>query len=161
MSVVAPLELHELLTLGVSARQSDHGHSCLGTRVHKAHHLHGWKQSLHKLGQPPLKIVASPIACSARRLMSDRLYHRRVRMTKDQRPPTVDVIHIAITIDINQVWPLTRLDNERIAPNRLKGAHRRINAAGEKRLCFREYRLRPSIFSHTRCVNTLANWKKG
>ena len=62
----------------------------------------------------------------------------RGRMPENRRSPGADVIDVFVAIDVPDVRAFRALDEKRLAPDRAKGAHRGIHAAGNSLLRFGE-----------------------
>jgi len=64
----------------------------------------------------------------------DCLAHGTVVVTDDHRTPRADVVDVAVAIDVEQIGTVGTLDEEGLAADRLEGAHRRVDAAGQQLL---------------------------
>src|SRR5579863_7601811 len=65
--------------------------------------------------------------------------HSRRRVTEDQRSPGLDVVDVAIPVDVPDPRSVAAIDKNRVLPNRPKGSDRAINSAGNNR---------PSVLEH-------------
>ena len=81
---------------------------------------------------------ASSISCSGGRAEAgadfERALQRRqnlgMAVAQQQRAPRADVVDVLVAVDVEDVAALAARDEERIAAHAAKGAHRRIDAAG-------------------------------
>jgi hypothetical protein len=87
------------------------------------------EEAADRLGQLHLRRVGAPYEVPARRLRH-RAHHGRVRVPQDQRAPGEDVVDVLVAVHVPEPRPARALHEERLAPHRAEGAHRRVDAAG-------------------------------
>ena len=135
MSVVAPLELEDVLPLRDGTGQPGDAHRGLGAAAGEAHHL----EMRHPLGNP---ISEFDLALGGHAEARAQLHHARHLLQdhvggvpQDERAPRQHVVDVFVAVGIPHAGPLAARRHKRLAPDPAKGAHRRIDAAGKTPAC--------------------------
>ena len=131
VAVIAAFELDDLVAAGESARQPEAGHRRFGPAVDHPHFLDRRHPAADQLRHFHFERIGDSEADAARRRGADRVDHDLRRVPEDRRAPGADVIDVFIAIDVPDPCALRALDEERLAAETAKGAHRRIDAAGD------------------------------
>ena len=143
VAVVTAGELQDAVASGESASKPDGAHRGLRPGGDQPHELDGGNRVHDLLGELDLSLRrgAERRAFGRRRL--DRRDDLRVGVAEDERPPGHDPIEVAAPIGVLEVGPRSAPDEERLLePDRTHGANRRVDPAGDNRLCAAEARRR-------------------
>ena len=131
VSVIAALELDNLVPTGGAPGQPDGGHHSLGTGVDHAHHFNARHQLHHELGN--LHLPGS--RCAERQSVPDSFLHRLpdhgVVMAQNHGAPGADVVQIIPAVHIIDVAALGSLDKAGRQPHGTVGPDGGIHAAGQ------------------------------
>ena len=130
VAVIAAFELDQDVATGKPARQADGAHRRLGTGRHQPHHVQRGHQFAQQIGNIDFALGGRAKGQTIDHGFLYRFDHFRVRMTKNHRPPRADVIGIPPAVGILYLATDALLEKQRRATDRPKGAHRRIDAAG-------------------------------
>ena len=132
MAVVAAGELDDDIPPGVAARDADGAHGRLGAGRHHADHLDGRDAGDDALGQLALALGRrAETRPPADGLLGGR-DDARVGVAEDERPPGVDVVEVAVAIEVEQVRPLAACDEQRLAADRPEGAGGAVDPSGDE-----------------------------
>ena len=131
MAVVAALELDDLVPARSRTREAQGAHDGLGAGVHEAHHLQARHHAAHELGEVGLAGNGGAKGQPARRGRDHGLADRWMVVPQDERAPRVDVVHVVVAVDVNDVRPLAASDERRLEAHALVGAHRAVDAPGK------------------------------
>ncbi len=130
MSVVAAVELDDLVAAGEAAGQPDGRHRRLRAGVAHAHLFHAGDCVHHQVGH--LHFVG--IRYAEARPVVGGVFHRlddaRRGVAMDRRTPGADVIDVFIAVDVADLGAAGVIDEEGIASDGAKGADGGIDAAG-------------------------------
>ena len=130
VAVVAALKLDELAAPGGATRQADGAHGRFGARADQAHHVHAGHVFQDLFGQFHLALGGRAKRKALGQRFLHRVYHRRVAVAQNHRAPGADVVGIALAVGVPHIGALGAADKARRAAYGLKGAHRRVDAAG-------------------------------
>ncbi len=132
--VVAALELHDLAAARVAAREPQRRHRGLGARRDEPHELDRRQQAAERLRHLDLHLGRRAERQSAPRRVDDRRHDRRMRVTENGRPPGADVVEVALAVGVPQVRAFAAREEARRAAHGAKGAHRGVDAGGNRAL---------------------------
>ncbi len=130
VAVVATLELDDLVAPGIAAREADRAHRRLGAGIGHADLVEARHDRADALGELDLERAGRAEAQAARRGFDHRADDLGMRVAGDHRPPRADIVDVALAVDVDQARALGARDERRRAADRLEGAHRRIDSAG-------------------------------
>ena len=131
VAVVAALELDDLVPARRRAREAQGAHDGLGAGVHEAHHLQARHHAAHEPGEVSLTSHGRSEGQSARGGRDHGLANRGVVVPQDERAPRVDVVHVVVAVDVDDVRPLATSDERRLKTHALVGANRAVDAPGK------------------------------
>jgi len=83
------------------------------------------------LRQFDLQCRGHAVAAASAGLVTNGVHHRWVCMSQNQRAPGTDIVDVAVAIGIPEAGALAAFDNQRVAADGLKRAHRTIDPADE------------------------------
>ncbi len=131
MAVVAAFKLDDLVTAGKAARQADGAHGGFGAGRHQAHRFNRRHQLDDFFGDQDFGFGrrAKRQAVHRRRLHGGN--HFGVGVANNGRAPGANVVNILGVVGIPQIRALAALEKNRRAAHAAKGAHRRVDAAGD------------------------------
>ncbi len=134
MAVVAALELDDLVATRVAAGQTQGAHGRLGAGADHAHHVHARDQLADAVGHDRLQLGRG---AEGEALLDALLHGRddlRMGVAEDHGAPGADVVDIALAVGVDRVGPGGAVEEDRIAADAAKRAHRRVHAAGDMAL---------------------------
>src|SRR2546421_6265535 len=124
MSVITAIELDDLVAPCKPAREPDARHRRLSAAVHHPHFFDRRHPLTDQFRQFHFERIRNSKTQAARGRLAHRIdYHLR-RMPKDRRSPTADVIDVFVSIDIPNLRSLSACDEEWLAIDVAKRAHR-------------------------------------
>ncbi len=129
--VVGAGELQDLLAPRCRARQADRAHRRLGARRRHPDHLHRRHASHDLLGEIDLRGGRRAERRPLRGRVGHRGQHLGVGVAVDQRPPRAHPVDVRVAVDIDDLRVVRVLDEQRVAPDRAHGPHRRVHASGQ------------------------------
>jgi len=134
MSVIAAVELHDLLFASIAPGETDGAHGGLCARVDKAYLFYRGHTLHYLLGQGHLTPCGCPKACAAIECLGNCCGHVWVVVAQDHGPPGTDVVDIGISVHIVYDAAIGPVHEDRVAPDRLAGAHRTVHATRDELL---------------------------
>src|ERR1051325_1649969 len=133
--MITAVELDDLITPGKRARQANARHRRFRAAVHHPHLLDRGNpiaDQFRKLNFQRIRNSKTESACYS---VAHGFDHNFRRMPENRRSPTADVIDIFISIHIPYPRAFPASDEEWVATNVPKRAHRRIDAPRDMFLC--------------------------
>src|SRR5690606_28630596 len=130
VSVIAALELHDLVTTGITPGQTDGAHGCFGSGSHQTDLLDRRHQLTDGLRDDDFCFGRGAIAQTLFKLALQRRDNSRVSMTENQWPPRANIIYVAIAIRVGQPGAFSPLKEQGIAADTTKRANGRIDPSG-------------------------------
>ena len=121
VAVVATRELHDGVAPGGATSETDRGHHGFGAGGNESHHLQMRNRRHDQLGQLDLLATGGAEAEPAGGSRRHCLDYIRVSVAENQGAPRTHVIDIAVSVDVEDV------EEDRVAPDRAKGAHRGVD----------------------------------
>ena len=131
MTVIAPLELDDLIAARVAASQANGAHAGFRARTHEAHGFDIGHDLDDFFGN---KRFAFGDGAERQTRVNGGVHgfnHGRMVVAEDHRTPGADVIDVAATFGIPHVGAFGATDKARCAANTLESAYGRIHAAGD------------------------------
>jgi hypothetical protein len=128
--VVAAFELHDDIPAGVTPRQADGAHGCLGARVHHTHQIHVRHDVADGVGELDFELRRRTKTQAFLGLFDDRLAHLGMIVSHDHGAPGQHIVGIAFAVYVVDVGAVGTVDKNRRATDGLEGPYRRVNAAG-------------------------------
>ena len=130
VTVIATLELDDLVAAGMAAREADRRHRCLGAGVGHANLIHGGKDVADAFRHLDFGFGR----CTEAQTLGGRLLYGLddlgIGVAADHRPPGTDIIDIGLAVDIVEKSALGAFDERGRAAHAIEGTHRRVDAAG-------------------------------
>src|SRR5262245_22365497 len=130
MTVIAAVKLHDPFAARKRAGQPNCRHRSLGSGIHEPNLLHRGNEFADEFGKFHLAFRWR----AERRTDGENAFQRFENlgrtMPKQQRSPGTDIIDVFTAIDIPDARTFTAGNEERLATDRTKSAHRRIDTAG-------------------------------
>ena len=130
MSVVAPVELDDLVASRERAREPNARRSRFRAAIHHPHFLDRRHPLADQFRHFHFERIRNSKAQPARGSVAHGVHDHFRRMPENRRPPAPDVIEIFISIEIPNFRAFCTRDKERFATNVTKRAHGRIHPAG-------------------------------
>jgi len=106
----------------------------LRARVHQADHLNRWHGRLDLLGELDFSFCRRAEAGSDLEGFLERPHDLRVTMSQQQRAPGTNIVDVFIPIGVEEMRALAARDENGIAAHTAESPHRRVHAAGNRRL---------------------------
>src|SRR5512138_457000 len=104
MTVITAIEFDDLVAFGISTCQPQRRHGRFGPGIDEADHL-DVRHELHDLlRQIELQRTRRAIGCPLDRGCLDCSYNIGMCMARDEWSPGEDVVNVAVTIHIEQIW---------------------------------------------------------
>src|SRR5882724_9008359 len=129
MTVVAAIELDNLVAFGESACKTNSGHRGLGTRIAHPNLLNTWHERTNQLRHRDFEWIRNPKARAVFGGLLHRLDDFRMRVAQDRRTPRPDVVHVIISINVPNACSFGFIDKKRLPSHSSKRADRRIDSA--------------------------------
>src|SRR5579872_4428601 len=127
MSVITTFEFHNVLTLGISARQPNGGHSRFCAGAYEAHFLYMRKCGKHNLSQVSLAGRRSSEAGAIAGSVHNGFDHFGGSMSENKRAPRADVVDVLVAIRVENMRTLTAHNERSVSTHRTESAYRRID----------------------------------
>src|SRR5215470_15005672 len=134
MTMIAALELHDLIAPRVAARQPDSAHRRLSARIDQAHPLDGRERGMDFLRQLYLHLGWSAIAGSAFGCLDNGLDDSGMSMSQDHGTPRAAIIRIGVAVHIGDVRPCRLADEQGGAADGSESPHRTVDPARNQAL---------------------------
>jgi hypothetical protein len=138
--VVTAFELDDLRPARVPAREPDRSHGGLRPGVDQAHALEGRHELREQFRQLDLGFGRGTEREAFFSGLLHGLHDVGMRVTGDERAPRADVVDVGVAVGVPYGRPFAPLYERRRAPDRLKRAHRGIDAARNAQECALEER---------------------
>src|SRR5437660_4687936 len=130
--MVAAIELDNLVAFGESASQTNGGHRRFRARIAHANFLDAWHERTDQFRHGDFEWVGYSETGAVLRCVLDCLDDFRMRMAQYRRSPGADVVNIIIAINVPDVCAFGFVDEKWLSSDGSKGAHGRIDSAGNK-----------------------------
>ena len=130
MTVIAALELDDLVASGKATRQTNGAHGGLGTRAGHAHQRHAGHERANGFSELDLDLGGAAKAEPTLGSLYNRLANARVVVTHDHRAPGKHVINVALAVGIKEIGALGALHEPGRSTHRFEGPHGRVHATG-------------------------------
>ena len=134
MTVIATVELEDLVAPGEGSRQTQRAHGGFCARADEAHQVDAREGLLDNTRQVELGFGGGAVAGAAGRGLLDGGDHAGMRVTGDQRPPGCQVIDVAVVVDVPDGGAFGTRDEAWCAADGAEGSHGRVDAAREQAL---------------------------
>ena len=129
VSVIAALELHDVLALGAGAGQSNCGHGRFRPGTDEADFLHMRERREHEFGEVGFRRRGRSEAGAVAQGCAQGLDDHGCGVAENQRSPGADVVDVLVAIGVEDVGGLAAHHKRRISAHRAKGTHRGVDAA--------------------------------
>ena len=132
VAVVAAVELDQERTARRAAGHANRAHRGLRPRADQTDELDGRIGRGDRLRHLDLERRRRPVARATARGLTDRLDHRRRRVSQDERSPRAEEVQVRAPVHVPDPRPLAPRDEERFATDAPEGAHRAIHTPGDE-----------------------------
>ena len=132
MTVIAALELDDLVPSGKAPCSTNRTHHCLSTGIYHAHHFHTGNDLVNEFCHFHFQRCSSAVAETVFQLAAYCLQHHVRVMPQDHRTPGTNIINISVAVLVVEVLIFGTLDKSRRSAHGLKCTYRRIDAAGHQ-----------------------------
>jgi hypothetical protein len=131
--VVATLELHDVLALGIGAGQADGGHGGFGAGIYKAHLLHVRKCREHHFGQVGFARGRCAEAGAIARGVDDCVDDEQGQRDQESAGPMIQHSQYSSFSSASKICePLPRTMNRGSPPTEPESTHRRVHSTGDE-----------------------------
>mmetsp|Transcript_7468 Transcript_7468/g.18103 ORF Transcript_7468/g.18103 Transcript_7468/m.18103 type:complete len:525 (+) Transcript_7468:23-1597(+) len=137
VTVVAPLELDDLVALGVGPDEAEHAHAGLCARVGEADHFDRGDSVNHHLGEHVLVEGGGAERGALLEGLDKRVVDLLQVVAADGGAPSADVVDVLVAVDVEAIGALHLVKDDGLAAHRLEGTHGGGHAAGHDRLGLR------------------------
>ena len=129
--VVGAGELQDLLAPRRRARQADRAHRRLGARRRHPDHLHRRHASPTSSASSTSAAVGAPNDVPFAAAAADRGQHLGWAWPWISGPHEQHPVDVRVAVDVDDLRAVRVLDEQRVAPDRAHGPHRRVHASGQ------------------------------
>ena len=129
MAVIAAFELHDLVSAGIAAGESNRAHGGLGAGINHAHQVNGRDQFADLLGHFGFDRCRCSVTDALIDLGMERILDDLVAVAKDHGPPGTDVIDVAAIVFVVQVGAVGVLEKQRGTTDSPEGPDWRVDAS--------------------------------
>ena len=138
VAVVVPCKLDNLVASSEGPGQPDGAHAGLGAGVDQPQRLDAGQGPGDQPRQLHLLLHRRAEAGAASRRPLQGRHHRRVGVSKDQRPPGAEVVDVFVAVHVDDSGAAAGRDEGRRAGDGAEGPHGTVDAPGHEALGFGE-----------------------